>query len=577
MESRIKQEKGITMIALVITVMVLLILVNVLVYNAQDTIQIQVLNDLYSDIELLRDKVSEYYNEYGSIPAEIEYTNIKQLKDAKILSDINDTGKFYVIDLEAMKGISLNYGKEYENVKNDKTNANNYTDVYIINKDSHNIFYAQGVGIKQNDITKIYYTDYTEPDNTTIDLRYIDEILIPDGYYYIGKYNNQGIESIVISSNKNEEIDITNPSQYIWEKQIAYVDKLPDTIVISEEQKDEFIKSINHYKGYFKNVTNNVVYLPILENKWSEVYTKNGEYTDKNGDIAYIPKGFRVSIAEGTNEVINGLVITDEIDNDGNSIGNEFVWVPVNDFYEFERDSFGNEIIDFTTIEPTDLKYYEALSNGRKVDENEIQSVQDTQKMYKSIKTYKGFYIGRYETGIEGNSARTSTSTTSDTPVVKKNKYIYNYIPWGDNFTEEIGGAVGLAKSFTNEKIYKDNVTSTLCYGVQWDAIMKWINKDTAIKYVIEDSSTKGNYNPNGQLVMSGNYEEFQTKNIYDLAGNVSEWTMESYGTTQKVLRGGNARGTESEEIKNITNREANEINYKAETSGFRIALYINE
>ena len=248
MESRIKQEKGITMIALVITVMVLLILVNVLVYNAQDTIQIQVLNDLYSDIELLRDKVSEYYNEYGSIPAEIEYTNINQLKDAKILSDINDTGKFYVIDLEAMKGISLNYGKEYENVKNDKTNANNYTDVYIINKDSHNIFYAQGVGIKQNDITKIYYTDYTEPDNTTIDLRYIDEILIPDGYYYIGKYNNQGIESIVISSNKNEEIDITNPSQYIWEKQIAYVDKLPDTIVISEEQKDEFIKSINHYK-----------------------------------------------------------------------------------------------------------------------------------------------------------------------------------------------------------------------------------------------------------------------------------------------------------------------------------------
>ena len=75
MENRIKQEKGITMIALVTTVMVLLILVNVLVYNAQDTIHIQALNDLYSDIELLRDKVSEYYNEYGSIPAEIEYTN----------------------------------------------------------------------------------------------------------------------------------------------------------------------------------------------------------------------------------------------------------------------------------------------------------------------------------------------------------------------------------------------------------------------------------------------------------------------------------------------------------------------
>lgn len=578
MENRIKQEKGITMIALVTTVMVLLILVNVLVYNAQDTIHIQALNDLYSDIELLRDKVSEYYNEYGSIPAEIEYTNINQLKEANVLSNVNDTGNFYIIDLEAMKGITLNYGKEYENVKNDKANANNYTDVYIINKDSHNIFYAQGIGIKQNDITKIYYTDYTEPDNTTVDLRYIDGILIPEGYYYIGKYKDiQGNESIVISNNKNEEIDITNPSQYVWEKQISNLDKVPDTIEMPEEQKDEFIKSVNHYKGYFKNSTNNVVYLPVSENKWSEVYTKNAEYVDKNGDTAYIPKGFRVSLAEGTNEIINGLVITDEIDSEGNSIGNEFVWIPVNDFYEFERDNFGNNTIDFTTAEPTELKYYETLSNGRKVDETTSQSIQDAQKMYKSVKTYKGFYIGRYETGIEGNTARTSSSTTNDTPVVKKNKYIYNYISWGDSITEETGGAVGLAKNFINEKEYKDNVTSTLCYGVQWDAIMKWINKDTAIKYVIEDSSTKGNYNPNGQLVMSGNYEEYQIKNIYDLAGNVSEWTMESYGTTQKVLRGGNARGTESEEIKNITNRETNEINYKAETSGFRIALYINE
>ena len=63
----------------------------------------------------------------------------------------------------------------------------------------------------------------------------------------------------------------------------------------------------------------------------------NGIIKDKNGDIAYIPQGFRVSLAEGTNEIRSGLVITDEIDENGNSTGNEFVWIPVNDFYGFMK------------------------------------------------------------------------------------------------------------------------------------------------------------------------------------------------------------------------------------------------
>ena len=38
--NKIKTQKGITMIALVITVIILLILTNVLVYNAQDSVYI---------------------------------------------------------------------------------------------------------------------------------------------------------------------------------------------------------------------------------------------------------------------------------------------------------------------------------------------------------------------------------------------------------------------------------------------------------------------------------------------------------------------------------------------------------
>lgn len=571
MKNKLKQNKGVTMIALVITIIVLLILTNMLIYNAQDSVHIEALNNLYSDIELLRNKVSAYYHEYGKIPAEIKYTNINQLENGNILSKKNDIkDEFYVIDLEAMQGITLNYGKDYEKIKADKENANNYTDVYIINTNSHNIFYAQGVGINQNEITKIYYTDYTEPDETIIDLRYIEGILIPEGYYYIGKNtDNSGNESLVISTNKDEKINATSETQYIWQKQITIIEQLPSTVIISQadgQDTDEFIKSVNHYKGYFKNsITNKVVYLTVKENKWSYEFSENSEYKDKNGDTAYIPQGFRVSLAEGTNEIRSGLVITDEIDETGNSTGNEFVWIPVNDFYEFTRENFGtNEITkeDFTTEDLTDEMYYEPIGNGRTIDETKEENIQEVQKIYKSIKKYRGFYIGRYETGIEENTARTNESDINSTPVIKKNKFLYNYITWGKSMTDETGGAVQIARS-----LYENSI---LCYGVQWDAIMRWINQDTSINYVLEDSSTKGNYDETGNLIKTGNYEEYQIKNIYDLAGNVSEWTMESYGTTQKVIRGG-----QSGETDNVTFREASDLNSKSGLIGFRIALFL--
>ena len=46
--NKIKTQKGITMIALVITVIILLILTNVLVYNAQDSVYIKKINNLYN-------------------------------------------------------------------------------------------------------------------------------------------------------------------------------------------------------------------------------------------------------------------------------------------------------------------------------------------------------------------------------------------------------------------------------------------------------------------------------------------------------------------------------------------------
>ena len=596
MKNIINQDRGITMVALVVTIMILIILTSMLVYNVQDSVYIKALTNLYNDIELLKEKVTQYYEKYGQIPVgipeKLKYTNVDKLLDSGILSE--KEGDFYIIDIEAMKGITLNYGKDYDKVKKDFQNVNNYTDIYIISENSHNIFYVRGINIKENSTTKIYYTNYTEPDEITVDLRYIDGILIPNGYYYIGKQkDDSGNESIIISKDKNEKVNNTSETQYIWKKQINLDEQSlqnKSIELLENQDKNEFIKSVNHYKGYFqnKNKTTNidVIYLLIEENKWSEIYTKNEKYIDKNGDIAYVPRGFRVSLAEGSNEIRSGLVITDEIE-DNKSIGNEFVWIPVDNFEEFKRKDFGRQSIqkidesNFITTELTAEKYYEPSGDGEKIDENVSNSIQEMQRMYKSIKQYKGFYIGRYETGVEENSARTSTSGINQTPVVKKNKIIYNYIKWGNSITDEKGGAVEKARSMYSNNIVDnsfDSIESTLCYGVQWDAIMRWINKDTSLRYIFGDDvdkayKDKGNYDVDGNLVKTGSDERYQIKNIYDILGNISEWTMESYDMTSKVLRGGKSGSEES-----IAYREAKDIsspNLQLGLCGFRVALYI--
>ncbi len=167
-----KKEKAITLISLVITIMVIGIITITITYNIHTSTNVQKLTQLRADISILESKVSDFYNEYGNIPATIEYTNINNIKPIlnNVENDINS--KFYVIDLQAMKGISLNYGQDYEKVKDTNTQtANKYSNLYIINEKTHNIFYVKGVSIKDKNETKIYYAKYDTAQNVpTIDM-----------------------------------------------------------------------------------------------------------------------------------------------------------------------------------------------------------------------------------------------------------------------------------------------------------------------------------------------------------------------------------------------------------------------
>ena len=57
----------------------------------------------------------------------------------------------------------------------------------------------------------------------------------------------------------------------------------PEDIKLKSNQEEyQFVASVNTYKGYFKNKNGNVQYVVIDEGKWSEAYTKQMEYEDKN-------------------------------------------------------------------------------------------------------------------------------------------------------------------------------------------------------------------------------------------------------------------------------------------------------
>ena len=288
----------------------------------------------------------------------------------------------------------------------------------------------------------------------------------------------------------------------------------------------------------------------------------NTKYTDKNGDVAIIPDGFSVSGVTTERTIDDGLVILDKD-------GNEFVWVPVDDYARFERTT---KYKASETITDPGTYYTEPLS--KTTDDGITLSLsndltgewKEYTEMRASVEEYKGFYIARYEAGLpEGKT--TSTVTSNDKPISKKGATVWNKISWGKSMTE-IGttGAVYRAR-----QMYKGSksVVSTLCYSVQWDAALQFIaTKDSNYP---TDSTRKGNYT--GSLLTTGYSEDYAVNNIYDMAGNGYEWTMEANSTVCRVLRGGSYVDDGSYDL--ASSRLNSVPGIANDVFGFRLTLYI--
>ena len=129
----IRNNKGITIISLILTAMVILILTGAMIYNTKNQLEMKKLQNLCVDIEKLNYKIDEYYLKYGELPILCDFTNeqyIVGLENGNSSLNLADRGDFMTFIKDKAKNQNANINQDFnENDGNeieDIANNNQY-------------------------------------------------------------------------------------------------------------------------------------------------------------------------------------------------------------------------------------------------------------------------------------------------------------------------------------------------------------------------------------------------------------------------------------------------------------------
>ena len=291
----------------------------------------------------------------------------------------------------------------------------------------------------------------------------------------------------------------------------------------------------------------------VSQGKEAKIYfDSNTRLIDSLNNNVVIPKGFKIAEDSAT-KVEDGIVIEDKD-------GNQFVWIPAKTgagvtihteakgdvTIVYKRTAYSSNVATGETDTGTNSEKIN-LSSSTNYYFTELLPTDEAT----SVNANGGYYIGRYEAGdkesTETKKMRISKSLQTNTITIKKDQVPYNYI--------ETANAKRIAEEMSSVQEYRARTKLVSSYA--WDtaiSLMQIINadygnssaegnyKDTSFTYkdistVTDEEKTKSN--GSSTLVPTG--QTTAVCNIYDMGGNLWEYTTESYSYVSNAYasRGG--------------------------------------
>lgn len=213
-----------------------------------------------------------------------------------------------------------------------------------------------------------------------------------------------------------------------------------------------------------------------------------------------------------------------------------------------------------TEKEPSNLD--NSLDNNVNIQNwTNIMYQKEYNELIAKVRNDKGFWIARFETSLNAEGIAQS----------KKDEQVLTNINWYELYQKEKTFEINVVsddsnqslQNSTEQQVEQQMTHSHMIWGSQWDQIMIWLRdiKNENVNgnaFYITNSTYMGNYadteikeiNEKGKEITvkakgtsirynTGYMKNSIVKNIYDLAGNAFEWTMESYYESLRTVRGG--------------------------------------
>ena len=175
-------------------------------------------------------------------------------------------------------------------------------------------------------------------------------------------------------------------------------------------------------------------------------------------------------------------------------------------------------------------------------------------EMIVSVLKYKGFYVARYEAGLD---------KTTNEVVFKNASVAANNVTTTDAGNSETNSWYGLYKKIKTFTTDSDKVVSSMIWGSQYDAMMNWMAKNGKTVGDSNSSNTNNSYT-------TGSKSTDVVNNVYDLYGCHREWTLEPDDGIFRALRGGCSGNGNSPAYRNRSRPDDTSFNFSS-----RATLYI--